>query len=117
MKIQNKLLIGLIVLIILSPIGIIIPEYFKTGDPWGEWGIEYIEKMIGYSPQGLKKIGGIWKAPLTDYNLNSLGNKSLKNSSISYIISGIIGVLSIFLIVIILSKIFLRNKNNSGVKN
>ncbi len=38
MKITTKFLIGIAVLIVLSPLGLILPEHFKAGSAWGEWG-------------------------------------------------------------------------------
>ena len=40
MKIITKLWIGMIVLICLSPLGLLIPEHFKAGAAWGEWGAD-----------------------------------------------------------------------------
>lgn len=53
-KSQKKLWIGLIILALLTPLGIILPEKFKAGGAWGEWGPEALEKLIGYVPAGLR---------------------------------------------------------------
>ncbi len=44
MKIVTKLWIGLAVLIVLSPLGLILPERFKAGDAWGEWGTDGVKE-------------------------------------------------------------------------
>ena len=67
-KIQKKLWIGLIIMALLSPLGIILPALFSSGDAWGEWGTETLEKLLGYVPEGLKKYADLWKAPVPDYN-------------------------------------------------
>jgi hypothetical protein len=37
MKTINKLWILIAILVILTPVGIILPAYFKSGPAWGEW--------------------------------------------------------------------------------
>ena len=67
MKTIRKLWLFIAVLIILTPIGLIIPEHFKAGSAWGEWGAEEIQKFIGYVPNGLEKLSSLWNAPIPDY--------------------------------------------------
>ena len=54
-KIQKKLWTGLLIMALISPVGILLPEIFNSGDTWGEWGAEALEKIIGFVPEGLKK--------------------------------------------------------------
>ena len=44
----GKLWIGIAILIILSPVGLILPELLKAGGAWGEWGADEIEKIAGH---------------------------------------------------------------------
>ena len=37
MKTITKLWIFIAVLVILTPIGLVLPAYFKSGPAWGEW--------------------------------------------------------------------------------
>ena len=37
---MKKMLLGLVVLALLSPVGIIIPDKVKAGSAWGEWGTD-----------------------------------------------------------------------------
>ncbi len=67
MKISSKLWLGILILALLSPLGIIIPEYFKAGSAWGEWGVAEIQKLAGYIPRGLERLSSLWQAPLPDY--------------------------------------------------
>lgn len=55
-KSQKKLWIGLFILTLLTPLGVILPEKFKAGGAWGEWGPEELEKLVGYVPEGLKRL-------------------------------------------------------------
>jgi len=106
MKTITKLWIGLIILIILTPIGLVLPAVFKAETAWGEWGIEEIKKLVGYIPQGFERLASLWKAPMQDYEIKALGGKSLFGASIAYIISSVIGLLIIVGIIFLLGKIF-----------
>jgi cobalt/nickel transport protein len=92
MKITTKLWIGLGVLILLSPLGLLLPEHFKTGTAWGEWGINEIKKLVGYAPKGLEKLAPLWNAPLPDYAFKGWEGKGLSHLSLAYIISAIAGM-------------------------
>ena len=92
MKTTAKLWIGIGLLIILSPLGLILPEYFKAGAAWGEWGVYEIKETLGYIPEGLEKLSGFWSALIPDYAFRGWEEKGLGHLSISYIISALIGV-------------------------
>jgi len=106
-KSQKKLWIGLFVLAILSPLGVILPEKFKTGGAWGEWGPEELEKLIGYVPEGLKKLSGLWKAPVPDYNFGGEA-ASMAVKVISYVASGILGILAVAGAIYVISKLIAK---------
>lgn len=88
---NKRLIIGLVVLLILVPIGIYLPVLFKAGDAWGEWSVETIKENLGFAPEGMQKDTGLWKAPISDYSLGN-ENDSIAKQSMHYIISGIVGV-------------------------
>ncbi len=106
---QKKLLIGLVVLAVLAPIGIYLPAKFNAGDAWGEWSTETIEKMIGFIPEGLRKNAGIWKAPITDYNLGDK-KSSFAIQAFSYILSGVIGLALCGAALFLLSKLLKKKE-------
>jgi len=110
MKITTKLWIGLVVLVILSPLGLILPEYFKAGAAWGEWGADEIESLVGYIPNGLKKLADLWNAPMPDYAFRGWEEKSLTHLSFAYIISAIVGIGVITLLIFLLGR-FLARRN------
>ena len=111
MTLIRKLWIGIAVLIILSPLGLLIPDHFKAGSAWGEWGSDEIVKMIGYVPQGLAKLGDLWKAPMPDYAFKGWEEKGLLHLSFAYIVSGLVGIALIAGIMFFLGKI-LSGKND-----
>jgi len=77
----NKLWIGLGILALLSPLGLL-----ASGTAWGEWGADEFSDMLGYVPQGLAKFAEIWSAPLPDYTIPGLGDVP------GYILSAIVGM-------------------------
>lgn len=93
MKTTTKLWMWLVILALFSPLGLIIPEYFKAGSAWGEWGAPELQKLAGYIPKGLIKLSGLWNAPLADYAFKGWEEKGLFNLSVAYIISAIAGIL------------------------
>lgn len=109
-KSQKRLWIGLIVLAIISPLGIILPEKFKaTEGAWGEWSAEALQRMLGYVPEGLKKTADVWKAPIPDYNLGGEG-ATVGAQIISYIISGFLGILIVGLVVYVISRLLIKHE-------
>lgn len=106
---QKKLLFWLFIMALLSPLGIILPEKFNAGDAWGEWGAETIERLLGYVPEGLRKYIDLWKAPIADYSFG--GEKAtLTTQVISYIVSGVIGVLLVGLTVYVIVRFLKRHE-------
>jgi hypothetical protein len=90
-KFQKKLWIGLLIMALLTPLGILLPEKFHAEEAWGEWGIDKLEKLLGYVPEGLKKLADFWKAPIPDYNFGGQG-ASMTLQVVSYIVSGLLGI-------------------------
>jgi hypothetical protein len=102
-KFQKKLWIGLLIMALLTPLGILLPQRFNAEGAWGEWGTDKLEKLLGFLPEGLKKLTHIWKAPVLGYNFGGEGaSKTLQ--VISYIASGFLGIGVCVLIVFIISR-------------
>lgn len=87
----KKLWIGIGILIILSPLGVIIPKWFGAEGAWGEWGLHEIEKITGFVPEGMKRLAESWKAPLADYGVPNQG-KGIAGEGFGYVVTAIIGV-------------------------
>ena len=104
MKITTKLWFGLAVLIVLSPLGLFLPEHFKAGSAWGEWGVREIQQLVGYVPQGLEKLASLWKAPIPDYAFKGWEEKGLPHLSFAYIVSAIFGILITVIAVLLIAK-------------
>jgi hypothetical protein len=98
MKTKKKLLIGLAILIILTPIGLL-----ASGTAFGEWGSEELQKMLGYVPQGIETGEKLWQSLFPDYSIPGLEGSFL-SSSLGYILSAIIGVVLIVIAILALGK-------------
>lgn len=107
MKPYKKYLIFLGILVILSPLGLILTDYFKAGKAWGEWPIESVNKQTGHEPAGMKKNAELYSAPIPDYKLRKKDD-SLSKLSVSYIISGLVGTGIILLITFGMTKLLTR---------
>ncbi|MDD5120529.1 MAG: PDGLE domain-containing protein [Candidatus Omnitrophica bacterium] len=111
MKTISKLWFFIGILIVLSPLGLLLPEYFKAGSAWGEWGVDEILQMVGYLPEGLGKISRIWNAPIPDYTFKGQEEAGLLSLSLGYIASALIGILAVVVLVFLITK-FLSKKDN-----
>jgi hypothetical protein len=107
-RFQKKLWIGLLVMALLTPLGILLPEKFNAENAWGEWGTEKLEKLLGYVPEGLRKLTDIWKAPVPDYNFGGEAASKVVQV-ISYIASGLIGIGACALVVFMISRLIVRH--------
>jgi len=103
MKELKKLWIGLAILALLSPIGLL-----ASGDAWGEWGAETFKKMLGFIPKGLLKFSDIWKAPLPDYGVPGTGD------FLGYILSAFAGILLVVLATWLIGKGLARRERRQS---
>jgi hypothetical protein len=108
-KFQKKLWIGLLIMALLTPLGIYLPEKFRAGDAWGEWGTDKIHELLGYVPAGLKKMADLWKAPVPDYNFGG-ESAAFGSQVISYVISGIIGIAAAVILIYLISKFLVKHE-------
>ena len=108
MKITSKLWIALGILVLFSPLGLILPDRFKAGSAWGEWGADEVKELVGYIPAGLKKLGGLWNAPIPDYTFQGWEEKGLTHLSFAYILSGILGVALVVLVMWLMGKFLIK---------
>ena len=100
MRTINKLWLFIAVLILLTPIGLILPAYFKSGAAWGEWGLDEIIKLVGYMPLGVEKFSRLRSAPIPNYG----------RSGISYIISAALGIFIVIAAAFLIGKFLSRKE-------
>lgn len=103
-KRYKPLILGLITMVLLTPIGLL-----ATGTAWGEWDTDELKEKIGYIPQGFAKFADQWKAILPDYSFAALEGSFFK-SSLGYILSAVVGIILIGTIIFITAKFISKEK-------
>ena len=96
---------GLGILILLTPLGLI-----ASGTAWGEWTAEELRALLGFAPEKLKQIEGLWPSLMADYKLPGWDNPLM--SALGYILSAVLGVVVIVTISFVVSR-FLFSKERS----
>ena len=104
----RKLWIGIGILILLTPLGLILPRLFRSGGAWGEWGADEVRKIAGHLPEGLKKLSDLWSAPASGYGFT--GWDKVMKAYLGYILSGILGVAIVIAVAYILGKILKKGE-------
>jgi hypothetical protein len=112
MRTVAKLWIGLFALIVLSPLGLILPARFNGGSAWGEWSSEEIQKLVGYVPVGMSRLGELQKAPLPDYAFRGQESAPLPALCISYVVSALVGVAVVAGMAILIGKALARRERS-----
>jgi cobalt/nickel transport system permease protein len=98
----------LAVVIVAVPLGLLAP-----GTAWGEWSSQQLaDRGLSAIPQGLAQLENLWSAPLSGYDLPSLGN-----SNAGYILSAIVGVVVIAVVVWLFTALITARKPNTPGKS
>lgn len=109
-KIQDskfwKLWIWVGIMLLLSPLGLLLPKLLKTYGAWGEWGADEIKGITGYVPEGIKRLSKLWSAPFADYTFPGL--KGGIKSYMGYVISGVIGAIIVGFLTYAFARVFKR---------
>ncbi|HBE79842.1 MAG TPA: cobalamin biosynthesis protein [Firmicutes bacterium] len=104
---MRKSIIGFIVLIILTPLGLLAP-----GSAWGEWGLDEIKEKVGFIPQGMSHFNEVIKNVLPDYGISGF-DKNFLQSALGYILSAIVGIAAIALIFWLIAKLVPEKKEKT----
>ncbi len=67
-----------------------------------------MKDIAGYLPEGLRRLSGLWSAPVSDYGFAGW-DKGLKSYA-GYIISGLLGVAVVIAVAYILGKILKKGE-------
>ncbi len=92
-----RLWIILVLLSLLSPVGLL-----ASGSAWGEWGREEVLEILGYIPEGMDYLGGIWRGIFSDYEVEGLG------SAAGYVVSALVGSFLAVMSVYIIGRVWKR---------
>lgn len=116
----RPLIIGLAVLMILTPLGLL-----AAGTAWGEWSSsDFVDPVIREQisnasgnqtppklpPAGLARLANFWIAPMPDY-----APSFIKNQNFGYILSALFGTGSIIIIIFLLGWIVSKFNRESDV--
>lgn len=84
----RKLWIGLALLLILTPLGIV-----AAGSAWGEWSTRELAVAKTPVPEGLQRLSTVWTAPVSRY-----APALIRSASFGYLVSAMVGVGLIILV-------------------
>jgi hypothetical protein len=108
---QKKLWIGLAILIVLTPLGLL-----AQGTAFGEWGSTELQQTLGYVPEGIKSGETLWHAIFSGYSIPGFGNSFL-HLNIGYILSAVIGIALIYTATLTLGKIIAKREEEQNNEN
>lgn len=95
----RRVVIGLGLLALLTPLGLFIPAMLNGGTAWGEWGADELQRTLGYVPQGIAQAAErAWPALLPDYALP--GQSSPLVLGLAYLLSAVLGAGALALLVL-----------------
>ena len=106
----KRLCIGMLVFAVLSPLGLLLPAKLGAGSAWGEWSADEVKELVGYVPQGLQRLGGLWKAPLPDYAMPGQEEAPLRVLSLSYILSALVGGAAVVGVTLLIGRSLARRE-------
>ncbi|MEW5765405.1 MAG: cobalt transporter CbiM [Acidobacteriota bacterium] len=80
----RKLWGWLLVLLVLTPLGFLVPRWAGAAAAWGEWSPEELIVMLGYVPARLERWAAFWRAPVPDY--------AEEAGPLGYLLAGALGI-------------------------
>lgn len=89
-KKAKRLWLAVAVLVLLSPLGLLLPELMDSEGTWGEWGAEGLREAAGYVPDGYRRLSELWKSPVPDYGRKQAADATAGLAA--YVLSAAIGV-------------------------
>lgn len=102
----GRWIIGLIVLALLSPLGLL-----ASGTAWGEWGGEEFQATLGFIPTGMQRLSNFWHHTLLpDYGIVGFDH-AFWQQALGYLLSAFVGLLFIGLVAL-LFQYFRRSKED-----
>ncbi len=100
-KSYRPLWVTLGILAVAAPVGLL-----AQGTAWGEWGPEELPKVVGFVPQGLKELSGLWSGILPDYSLPGWDSGFL--AAAGYVASAVLGMLVVAGVTLLVSRLLAR---------
>jgi hypothetical protein len=114
MRLHKRLWIGLAALVLLSPIGLLLPAALGAGSAWGEWSTTEMQELAGYLPGGMQKLAGVWKAPMPDYAVPGREAAPLPVLSLWYLASGVLGGGAVMGVTMLLGRVIAKHEGEDA---
>lgn len=108
----RRVALGLLMLVVLSPLGLYLPAKFAAGSAWGEWSAQEIRQMVGYVPHGMMQWGDHWHGLLPGYQAAGQASAPLSQQIIWYVVSALVGMAAITLVTWGVCKLFVRRESH-----
>ncbi len=102
---MKKAVFGAVMIILLTPLGILAP-----GSAWGEWGLDEIGQKVGFIPTGMKRFNQVIANLLPDYGISGF-DKNFFQSALGYILSAVVGIAAIAVVFWLLGKLIPAKEN------
>lgn len=116
MTTTRRLWIGLLILAILTPLGILVPQWLGASSAWGEWSSQEVGRAAGYVPRQLQRLGGLWHAPLPGYSSPGAGQSPAAHS-LWYVVSAVVGLALVVGLSLLLGRWLAKNERAAEVDN
>lgn len=113
MTTTRKLWIGLLILAVLSPLGLLVPHWLHGGPAWGEADWDQVEKQ----PSLLHRVSGYWQAPLPNYSSSGAEHSGLAAQSLWYALSAFCGLALVVGLSLLLGRWLAKNERAADVDN
>ena len=110
----RRLWVMVLLLALLTPLGIWLPERLGAGDAWGEWGPDDLGHQIGFIPKGLARMANLWRAPAPDYAPPGWEDRPLAHESLAYILSAVVGLAVTGALIWVLAWLLVRRERTDA---
>ena len=123
-RVVPVLALGLGLLILLAPLGLLLPKALHAGSAWGEWSAGEVNEEIakaggsataGYVPAGIRQAEEHgWRAAMPDYAFRGQESAGLAALSLAYVISGVLGVATLVVVIWLFARRLAREEAAGG---
>lgn len=108
-SVAGRLAIVALILLLLAPLGVLLPQWTGAGPAWAEWGTDELKAMFGYVPKGIMNGTKVWNAPVPDYAF--LGREA---GPVSIVYVGLAGALASVVVAMIIGRIISRGGRDAA---
>lgn len=111
----RALWIGLLILAVLTPLGVLLPHWLHGGSAWGEWSPQEIKERTGRVPEGMARQGEGYRAPLPDYGTPAGAPEGSFGQSAWYVLAGLVGMAVVVGLMLLVGRWLTRHERAADV--